>query len=193
MKDIAKHHRNTFTNQRESGFFKLKSTPPKAKASLAAVKTWKKISKDLIERERDFPAPHSYAITRYPEGNKIQWWLFNNIKSLLFLMSIDKLIQSLSEGTRPGCLENAPVSSVAGSGHCSDNREFQPILTIQMRLWSTNIVLWSKHSSANNGNCILRGSVVSRHFHVKLADCSIEGNIPVLFVHVMDAGSGLIS
>jgi len=35
--------------------------------------------------------------------------------------------------------------------------------------------------------------VVTTHFHVQLADGSIQGNVSVLFVHVVVAGSGLIS
>ena len=35
--------------------------------------------------------------------------------------------------------------------------------------------------------------MVAAHFHVELADCAVEGDISVLFVHVVDAGSGLVS
>ena len=35
--------------------------------------------------------------------------------------------------------------------------------------------------------------MVAAHFHVELTDCSVERNISVLFVHVMNSGSRLIS
>ena len=35
--------------------------------------------------------------------------------------------------------------------------------------------------------------MITSHIHVKLADSSVEGDISVFLVHVMDSSSGLVS
>jgi hypothetical protein len=35
--------------------------------------------------------------------------------------------------------------------------------------------------------------MITTHLHMQLTDCSIKGNISEFFIHVMNAGSGLIS
>ena len=35
--------------------------------------------------------------------------------------------------------------------------------------------------------------MVTAHLHVELADCPVEGDVPVLLVHVVDAGPRLVS
>jgi hypothetical protein len=39
----------------------------------------------------------------------------------------------------------------------------------------------------------LGSSVISAHFHMELTDCSIEWDVSELLIHVVNAGSGLIS
>ncbi len=36
------------------------------------------------------------------------------------------------------------------------------------------------------------GSVVTSHFLMQLTDGSVQGDVSVLFIHVMNSGSGLI-
>eukprot|EP00178_Gracilaria_changii_P021125 TRINITY_DN6286_c0_g1_i1.p1 TRINITY_DN6286_c0_g1~~TRINITY_DN6286_c0_g1_i1.p1 ORF type:complete len:134 (-),score=8.48 TRINITY_DN6286_c0_g1_i1:79-480(-) len=61
-----------------------------------------------------------------------------------------------------------------------------------MRFGSSDIVFASKNCSSDNRDSVSRGSVVACHFHVELTDCTIQRNISVFFVHVMNSGSGLI-
>lgn len=34
--------------------------------------------------------------------------------------------------------------------------------------------------------------MITSHIHVELADCSVEGDISVFLIHIMDSSSGLI-
>ena len=57
---------------------------------------------------------------------------------------------------------------------------------------SSDFIFGVKNDGSNDGDSVLRGSVVTSHFSVKLTDGSIQSNISVLFVHVMNSGSWLI-
>lgn len=92
-----------------------------------------------------------------------------------------------------GGFENRLESPVAGSSGGPDDGEFQVVLSEQVGLGSSDVVLLVEHGGSDDRDGVSRGSVVACHVHVQLADSSVEGNISVLLVHVVVSSSGLIS
>lgn len=58
---------------------------------------------------------------------------------------------------------------------------------------SPDLLLLVEHGSADDGDGIGRGAVVSGHLGVQLADGAVEGDVAVLLVHVVVASSGLVA
>lgn len=56
----------------------------------------------------------------------------------------------------------------------------------------SDLSLFIEDSSSDDGNGVGRGAVVSGHFCVELADCTVQGHISVFLVHVVVSSSGLI-
>lgn len=57
---------------------------------------------------------------------------------------------------------------------------------------SPDLCLLGEDGGADDGDGVGRGPVVAGHFGVELADCAVEGDVAVLLVHVVVAGSGLV-
>ena len=57
---------------------------------------------------------------------------------------------------------------------------------------SPDLCLFIEDSGSDDGNGVGRGTVVSGHFGVELADCTVQGHISVFLVHVVVSSSGLI-
>ena len=89
--------------------------------------------------------------------------------------------------------EDGTVFLGAGSGYASDDGELEGVLPQQVALGSADVVLLVENGSADDGDGVLGGSVVAGHLHVQLADGSVQRDISVLFVHVVDTGSGLVA
>ena len=107
-------------------------------------------------------------------------------------MSFKYLKSSLSEGFWATGFENATVAPVTSSCNGSENWEFETVFSEEVRARPADIVLFVKNSGSDDGDGVSMGSVVSGHFHVELADGSVERNISVLLVHVVDACPGLV-
>ena len=88
--------------------------------------------------------------------------------------------------------ENGSVSSLTGSVGSSKDWEFKSIFSEQVRSWSSDFILWVQDDSSNDGNSVWWGSVVTSHFLMQLTDGSVQSSVSVLFIHVMNSGSGLI-
>lgn len=106
---------------------------------------------------------------------------------------LNRLLRSLSESSGLGGFEDSSVSLVAGSGDSSEDGELDVVLPEQVGLGSSDVVLLVEDGSSDDGDGVPGGSVVTGHFHVELADSSIERDVSVLLVHVVNSGSGLIS
>ena len=106
---------------------------------------------------------------------------------------LNKQNRSLSKCSWFCWLENRSVSAVTCSWHGPDNWKFDPVLSEQVRLWSSDVISFSNYCSSNYWNCISWSSVVTSHIHMKLAYSTIQWNISVLLIHVVDTSSWLIS
>lgn len=58
---------------------------------------------------------------------------------------------------------------------------------------SANIILGVEDCSADDRDSVVGGTMVSTHFHMELADGTVEGDVSVLLIHVMDACAGLVA
>lgn len=105
---------------------------------------------------------------------------------------LNKQNRSLPKCFWSGGLENRSIFLMAGSWHCSDYWELGVVCSVQVRFGSSDIVLVSENSCSHNWNGVSWGSVITSHIHVELADCSVEGDISVFLIHIMDSSSGLI-
>ena len=99
----------------------------------------------------------------------------------------------MPEGVWSVSLEDSSVSFMTSSGNSSEDRELNLIVPVLNASWSSDLFLLVEHCCSDDGNSIRGGTMVSCHFRVQLADCSIEGNISVLLVHIMVSSSGFIS
>ena len=106
---------------------------------------------------------------------------------------LNKLNRSLPECFGFGGFENSSVSFVAGPGDSPEDGELDFVVPVQVRIGSSDVVLLGEHCSSDDGNSVTGGSVITGHIHVELADGSVEGDISVFLVHVVDSGSGLVS
>lgn len=88
-----------------------------------------------------------------------------------------------------GGLENRSESPMAGSGGCPQNRELDVVVSEEHTLGSSDGILLIDHNSPDDGDGVGRGSVITAHFHIQLADGSIQGDISELFVHIVNAYS----
>ena len=82
---------------------------------------------------------------------------------------------------------------MACSWNCSSDWEFEAIFSEEVRSGSSDIVFLMKYCCSNNRNGVSGSSVITSHIHMKLTDSTIERNVSVLFIHVVDTSSGLIS
>ena len=99
----------------------------------------------------------------------------------------------MSESSWLWSFENRSISLVAGSWDSSSNGELDVVLSEEMRFRSSNIILVSEDCGSDDRDGVSRGSVITSHFHMKLADSSVEGDISEFFIHVVNSSSGLIS
>lgn len=106
---------------------------------------------------------------------------------------LNRLLRSLSESSWLGGLENSSVSLVAGSGDSSEDGELDFAVSEEVRFGSSDVVFLGEDSGSDDRDGVSGGSVVTSHFHMKLADSAVEGDVSVLFIHVVNSGSGLIS
>jgi hypothetical protein len=81
---------------------------------------------------------------------------------------------------------------LTGSAGSSENWELKTVFSEQVWLGSSDFVLGVKNDCSDDWNCVGWGSVVTGHFLVQLTDSSVQGNISVLLIHVVDSSSGLI-
>lgn len=98
----------------------------------------------------------------------------------------------MSEGVGPGGSEDTSESPLAGPLDSAQNWKSDLVIPELDAPGSSDLVLLVKNGSADDGNSIGGGAVVSGHLSVELADCSVEGDIAVLLVHVVVARAGLI-
>lgn len=101
-------------------------------------------------------------------------------------------MRSLPESPRLGGLEDGSVSLVTGPGHSADYGELDVVLPEEVGLGPADVVLLLEHGRPDDRDGVSGGPVVACHFHVQLAHCPVQRHIPVLFVHVVDAGAGLV-
>jgi len=94
-------------------------------------------------------------------------------------------IQSLTESVRSVSLEHCSVSFVTGSSNSSENRKLDIVLPVLVASGPSDLFLFVKNGSSDDGNCVGRGSMISSHFRVELTDGTIEGDISIFFIHVM--------
>ena len=94
----------------------------------------------------------------------------------------------MSEGSWAGGLEYAAITPVAGTGDSADDGELESAIPVEVRTRSADIVLGLQHGGSDDRNGVGRGSVVAAHFLMELADGSVEGDVSVLLVHVVDGG-----
>lgn len=106
---------------------------------------------------------------------------------------LNKLNRSLPESSGFGGFENSSVSFVAGSGDGSEDGELDLAVPEEVGFGSSDIVLLAEHCGSDDGNGVPGGPVITGHIHVELADGSVEGDVSVLLVHVVNTSSGLIS
>ena len=106
---------------------------------------------------------------------------------------LNRLLRSLPESSWLGGLEDSSVSLVAGSGDSPEDGELDFAVSVEVRFGSSDVVFLGEDSGSDDRDGVSGGSVVTSHFHVKLADSTVEGDVSVLFIHVVDSSSGLIS
>jgi len=106
---------------------------------------------------------------------------------------LNKLNRSLSECSGFGGFENSSVSFVAGSGDSPEDGELKVVVPEQVRFRSSDVILFGEDCGPDDRNSISGGSVITGHIHVKLTDGSVEGDVSVFLVHVVDTSPGLIS
>lgn len=106
---------------------------------------------------------------------------------------LNRLFRSLSESSWLSGLENSSVSLVAGSWDGPEDGELNIVVSEEVRFGSSDVVFLAKNSGSDDGDGVSGGSVVTSHFHMKLTDSTVKGDVSVLFIHVVDSSSGLIS
>ncbi len=89
-------------------------------------------------------------------------------------------------------LEDLLVSVLTGSVGGPQNRESQTVLSEQVGLWPPDLVLSRQDHCSDNRNGVRMCSVVTSHFLVQLTHGSVQADVSVLFVHVVDSCPGLI-
>lgn len=99
----------------------------------------------------------------------------------------------MSESVGPIGFEHGAILALTGPNHRTEDRELELVVAIEVGLWSSDLVLLVEDCSANDGNRIRRGSVITAHLLVELADCTVQGDITVLLVHVVVACPRLIA
>ena len=97
--------------------------------------------------------------------------------------------QSLSEGVGSVGFEDGVIAFVAGPGSGSENGKLDVLSSELEGLWSSDFLSLIEDSSSDDGDCVGRCSVVTGHFSVQLTDCSVEGDVSVLLVHVVVSSS----
>ena len=71
----------------------------------------------------------------------------------------------------------------------SGDGEFESIFSEEMSSRSSDIIFALKDSSSDDRDGVSGGSVITSHFHMKLADSSVERDISEFFIHVVNSGS----
>ncbi len=106
---------------------------------------------------------------------------------------LNRLLRSLPESSWLGGLEDSSVSLVAGSGDSPEDGELEAVASEKVRFGSSDVILLGEDSGSDDRDGVSGGSVVTSHFHMKLTDSTVEGDVSVLFIHVVNSSSGLIS
>lgn len=108
------------------------------------------------------------------------------------MVNFKYLIRSLPESSGLGTFENSFVPPVAGSGDGPGDGEPDVVVPEKVGAGSSDVVLALEDCSSDDGDGVPGGPVVAGHFHVELADCAVEGDVPELLVHVVNSGPGLV-
>ena len=88
--------------------------------------------------------------------------------------------------------EDSSVSGLTGSVAGSEDGELKSVFSEQVGSWSSDFVFCVKHDCSDDGNGVWWCSVVTSHFLVQLTHGAVQVGVSVLFIHVMNSGSGLI-
>ena len=89
-------------------------------------------------------------------------------------------------------LEDGTISPVAGSAGVPEDGELDAAVSELVGSGPSDFVFGLDDGGLDDGDGVGRGSVITGHFSVELADGTVEGDVSELLVHVVVSSSGLI-
>ena len=95
----------------------------------------------------------------------------------------------MTECVRSCGSEDVSVSSLTGTVGSPENGKLELAVSELDAPGSPDFVLLVEDCSSDDGDGVGGSAVVSGHFSVKLTDCAVQGDISVLFIHVVVSSS----
>ena len=95
----------------------------------------------------------------------------------------------MTECVRSCGSEDISVSPLTGTMGSPENGKLELAVSELDASGSPDFVLLVEDCSSDDGDGVGGGTMISSHFSVKLTDCTVQGDISVLFIHVMVSSS----